>query len=78
MTKKELVELSNKIINVEGTEDQIDEWMDLFDKNVPHPNGSNLFYYPEKYNSRKDDISEYNPTVEEVIELALAYKPITL
>jgi len=50
---------------------------DIFDKNVPHPLGSNLFFYPEKL--EKDyDISKYNPTVEEVVDIALNYKPILL
>ncbi|MDO1513277.1 bacteriocin immunity protein [Maribacter confluentis] len=76
LSRKELIELGNKIINCEGTEDELDEMIDLFNSNVPHPNGANLFYYPEKYNSKKNDISKYNPTVEEVVDKALSYKPI--
>ena len=52
--------------------------MKIFDANVPHPNGSNLFSYPENYNARRDKISDYNPTVEEVVDKALSYKPIQL
>ena len=29
--------------------------IEFFDKNVPHPNGANLFYYPVNYNARKLD-----------------------
>jgi hypothetical protein len=50
--------------------------IDLFDKNVIHPNGSNLFYYPENYNVRTFDITTYNPTIEEVVDKCLSYKPI--
>nr|WP_244834082.1 hypothetical protein [Capnocytophaga ochracea] len=26
--------------------------MELFDSNVPHPEGSSLLFYPENYNAR--------------------------
>ena len=51
---------------------------DLFSRNVPHPNGANLFFYPENYNARRDKLEEYNPTIEEVVDKCLAYKPIIL
>lgn len=78
MKREELIELGYKIVNCEGSEDEIDELMELFDENVPHPNGANLFFYPENYNARKDDISQYNPTVEEVVDKALSYRAIQL
>lgn len=78
MKREELIELGYKIVNCEGSEDEIDELMELFDENVPHPDGANLFFYPENYNARKDDISQYNPTVEEVVDKALSYKAIQL
>ena len=73
-----MIELGYKIVNCEGSEDEIDELMELFDENVPHPDGANLFFYPENYNARKDDISQYNPTVEEVVDKALSYRAIQL
>jgi hypothetical protein len=78
MTREELILLGKKIVNNEGTEEEIDEMYDLFSFNVPHPNGANLFFYPENYNANLDDISEYDPTVEEVVDLALSYKPMIL
>ncbi|MBP6387262.1 MAG: bacteriocin immunity protein [Pseudarcicella sp.] len=78
MTRNELIELANKIVKCEGTEAEINEMIELFDKNVFHPNGANLFYYPENYNARKFDISTYNPTVEEVVDKCLNYMPIIL
>lgn len=78
MTREELIELGYKISNSEGSEIEIDILYELFNKNVPHPDGANLFYYPENYNSRKFDISTYNPSVEEVVDLALNYKPTLL
>ena len=78
MTREELIELAGKIVNCQGTEEEIDEMSDTFNKNVPHPNGVNLFYYPENYNKKKYDVPEYNPTIEEVVDKALNYKPIIL
>lgn len=78
MTRAELIELGQKIVSCEGTEKGIDEMIELFDANVPHPNGANLFYYPENYNARTTDLSKYNPTVEEVVDKCLSYRPISL
>ena len=78
MTREELIELGNKLTKSRGTEEDIDQLYELFSNNVPHPSGANLFYYPENYNGNKFDISTYDPTVEEVVDLALSYKPIIL
>jgi len=79
MTREELIELGKRIIAVDGSsEEEIQKLMELFDKNVPHPSGSNLFYWPENYNSRIHDISQYNPTVEEIVDKCLGHKPIIL
>ena len=78
MNRNQLIELGVKIINCQGTEKEIDEMIELFNNSVPHPNGANLFFYPENYNAKRDTISEYKPTVEEVVDIALNYKPIQL
>ena len=78
MNKEELIKLGEKILLSEGTEEEINNLIELFNQNVPHPDGANLFFYPESYNSRRDKISEYNTTVEEVVDKALGYNPITL
>jgi len=78
MTRGELIEIGKKIVNVEGTEKEIFELINLFDANVLHPNGANLFFYPENYNARKHDLSKYNPRVEEVVDKCLSYKAIQL
>ncbi|WP_282056834.1 bacteriocin immunity protein [Maribacter luteus] len=78
MTREELIELEKRIVNCQGTEDEIDEMIQVFNKNVSHPKGASLFYSPENYNARRDKISDYNPTVEEVVDKALSYKPIQL
>jgi hypothetical protein len=70
--------LGQKIKYSEGTESEINEMMALFDKNVPYPNGSSLFFYPENYDARRDDISEYDPSVSEVVQKCMDYKPTQL
>ncbi|GEC91337.1 bacteriocin immunity protein [Brevibacillus brevis] len=67
LSKKELVELVEKIIRVDGTEEEIDEMMNLLEKNVPHPEVSDLIFWNEK---------ELTP--EEIVEEALNYMPIKL
>lgn len=78
MSRDELIELGRKIVSCQGTEQEIDEMVKQFDANVPHPNGANLFYYPENYNARTRDISKYEPSVEEVVDKCLSYRPIML
>ena len=78
MTRKELIELGKRIIKAERTESELNELYEVFNKNVPYPNGANLFYYPENYDARKDDLSEYSPSVESIVDKCLAYKAIRL
>lgn len=78
MTREQLIGLGYKIVNCEDSEEELDGLMEIFSDNVPHPDGANLFFYPENYNARKDDISQYNPSVEEVVDKALNYKLMQL
>lgn len=78
MTRLELIQLGKKIVDCLGSEKEVDQMINTFNENVPYPNGANLFFYPENYNTRRDNISEYKPTVEEVVDKALSYKPIQL
>ncbi len=68
MSRVELIELVRKIMAVEGTEKEIDEMVDTLEANVLHPEVTDLMFYPEK-----EDV-----TPEEVVDQALAYKPILL
>lgn len=72
LNRTQLIELGNKIINFKGTDKEHANLILMFDRNVPRPNGSNLFFYPENYNARKDNISKYNPSVEEVVDKCLS------
>ncbi len=46
MTRSELIALANQILEGDGSEAEIDALMELFDQNVPHPDGSSLFFLP--------------------------------
>ncbi len=65
LTRDELVELVRKIMTCEGNEEEIDEMTFLLRENVLDPQVTDYIYYDEK-------------TPEEVVDLALAYKPIQL
>lgn len=78
MSKDELIVFGYKISNSEGREQELNDWYDLFNKNVPHSAGANLFFYPENYDARRDSIAGYNPPVEDIVEKCLNHKPIVL
>jgi hypothetical protein len=75
LSRNELVEVARRFMATSESDDQANDewWMALFDANVPHPAGSTLAFYPP---SR--DAGTWNPSPEEVVELALAYRPIAL
>ena len=78
MNRDELIELGKKVVDASLPEEELEKLYQLFSDNVPHPDGANLFFYPENYNARRDDLSNYEPSVEEVVDVALSYKPIQL
>lgn len=63
MTKTELIELVRRVVEAEGTEEEIDRCIELVSSSVPHPSWTDLIYY---------DTRELTP--EEVVEAALAYE----
>ncbi len=65
LSREALIDLVRKIMNCEGNEEEIDEMTFLLMKNVIDPQVTDYIYYDEK-------------TPEEVVDLALAYKPIQL
>ena len=68
LTRHELIKLVQKIMNAEGTEYEIHNNVNILEKNVPHPEVSGLIFWPKNG----------EPTAEEVVNEALAYKPIQL
>lgn len=68
LDREELIILVDKIMSGEGTEEEVCYWVALFESNVPHPSGADLIFYPEKEPE----------TAEEVVDIALSSKPISL
>jgi hypothetical protein len=68
LSKPELVALVQRIMDCEGTEDEVRGMVRLLEANVPDPDVSDLIYRPR----------DGEPTAEEVVERALAYHPILL
>ncbi|KAK1180828.1 bacteriocin immunity protein [Streptomyces sp. NBS 14/10] len=67
MTRDELVNLVERVMAGEGTESEHDALVRLLEENVPHPRVLNLIYY-----------SDPPLTAQEVVDKALAYRPIEL
>ncbi len=65
MHRSELIEIVEKIMRCEGTEEDQDHLLELLEQNVADPNVSRYIFYEEN-------------TAEEVVDKALAYKPILL
>ncbi len=67
LSREELIKLVSDIIECNGTEKEIDEMMEVVEKNVPDPNVSDLIFW-------NDD----NLTPEQIIDKAFEYKLIQL
>lgn len=68
LSRVELIELVRRVMSADDTEEDIQQMLSTVEANVPHPEVSNLIFYPNS-----DD-----PTPEQVVEEALAYRPIVL
>lgn len=66
--KEELIDFVRKIMECEGSEEEIDNWLLEVKDNVTHPAVSDLIFYPEK-----NDVIP-----EEIVEEALSYQPLNL
>jgi hypothetical protein len=75
LAREQLIELVEKIQKADGTEDEIHGWLMQVRRNVPDPNVSNLIFY---YDSGRMSEGDMNLSAEEIIDRALAYKPIIL
>lgn len=72
-TRTQLIELGHKLLSSES-----DQLYELFSQQFNHPCAANLFFYPENYNARTDNLTDYDPSVEEVVDKAIAYEAIRL
>ena len=74
MSRAELIALVERIMAVEvGSEAEHDRLIERFEKNVPRPDASDLIFWPEHATSDARELS-----AEEVVDLALSYRPIEL
>lgn len=68
LDRSQLIALVNDLMNARfATDEGLNEALQTFKSNVPHPQASDLIYHPER-----------EMTAEEVVDAALAYKPIQL
>ena len=65
--REELVALVQRIMVSDGTDDEIDEMIATLERSVPHPAVIDLMFHDER-----------ELTAEQVVDIALAYKPIQL
>ncbi len=63
-----LIGLVTKIMNCDGSDEEIDSWLDQAQGLVKHPSLSDLIFYPEQEDT----------TPEEIVDEALSYKPLSL
>ncbi|ENB9402546.1 TPA: bacteriocin immunity protein [Bacillus paranthracis] len=63
LTKHEVLELVKKIYELNMTEEEVSEAVDIFEENVPYPGAGDLIFW---------DARELTP--EEVVEIAWNYK----
>lgn len=88
VTRDELIEVLRRTeITPDMTQEEYlkaEAYEIVFNANVPMPNASSLLYYPLDYDARSNTwnggrpISEYSPSLEEVVDTALSYKPQVL
>ena len=77
LTREQLIEIGKQMVSSHNhSEEDQKKLYHEFNKNFSHPDTANLFYYPENYNTLKSNLSNYNPTLEEVVDLGIAHKPI--
>ena len=67
LTRDELINLVNKIVECKGSEEEINKMIEVLEKNVPNPEVSDLIYWNEE-----------ELTSEQIVDKALKYKPIQL
>ncbi len=63
LSKEELIELVEKICNPKLSDEEVSEYVDILESNVPHPAPSDLIFWHDE---------ELSP--EEIVTTALAYE----
>jgi len=77
LSREELMALVQRIMRVEtADEEEEDRLIQLFEDSVAYPVASNLIFYPREHFG--EDYRHKTPRPEQVVDAALAYKPIQL
>jgi hypothetical protein len=69
LTDEELIQLVAKLMKVEGTEEENDEWLGSLKDNLPYAPISDLIFWPSRYGLPN------NLTPKQIVDIALSYKP---
>ena len=72
LNRDELIELVSKILDTNYSEEDRVKFLNLFEQNVPHPQASDLIFWPD-HQGFEDDL-----TIKEIVDIALSYKPVQL
>ena len=72
LNKPELIELVKQILNPNNGDIKRSKLLEFLEENVSHPAISDLIFWPQ------DNDLGLNPTIEEIVDKALSYKPIQL
>ncbi len=70
LTRDELVGLVRRVMEADGTEDEIKASLRLVQANVEHPAVSDLIFWPDQV----PGFGNPNPTAEDVVDFALGYQ----
>lgn len=73
MTKSELIELVQSIIDCEGSEEDQERRLTQLEESVLDPNVSDLIYWPDQHPGNH---TGHELSAKEIVEIALSYKPI--
>lgn len=67
LTRTEMIELIERLMRGEGDDDEAGAWIDALERAIPNPHVVNLIFYPQQ-----------TLTAEQILDKALAYRPIEL
>jgi hypothetical protein len=67
LSRDQMLTLVGRIFRAEGTEQEADADLDLFVANCVHPSKTDILFWPELV----PELAGREPTVEEVVELAM-------
>ena len=67
---EQLIELVRKTMLAEADEAEMDDMVRTFEANVPHPDGSDLIFWPTGV---PHDPTQPEPTAEEIVDKALSF-----